>query len=168
MHDFLEQLALLGDLGDAGVEHLEGEPLGFADAGDGEADEEPLGGVVQGIELLFADEGEEDEVLEQLAQQHDAFVGVGHEVEPAHVHAGEVRQEQDVEDGAVEVEVGDAGVLQVDIEGVVEPVHHLDVQQLGHVVGVVQQPSEVGLVGLALVGEDVDAHGELFGLARTQ
>ena len=86
----------------------------------------------------------------------------------AHVDAGEVGQEEDVEHGAVEVEVRDAGVLEVDVEGVVEAVHHLDVEQLGHLVGVVEQASEVGLVGFALVGQQIDSRLELLGLVRSE
>ena len=49
VHDFFEDGALRGHVGDARIEHLEGEPLGFADTRDGETDEELGGGVVEGV-----------------------------------------------------------------------------------------------------------------------
>lgn len=89
LHDIEKQLSLALYIRIFRVEHLECQPLRFANPGDSEADKEPCGRVVLAIEAMISEHGEENGVLEELTQEHHAFSRVGHEMKLAHIDSTE-------------------------------------------------------------------------------
>lgn len=73
-------------------------------------------------------------------------------MESTHGHAAEVGQKQHVEYGSIEVELGNPRVLQVDIEGVVQAIHQFDMKQIRHFISVIENPSQIRLIGLTMIG----------------